>query len=115
METINLSEIKRLILEAQRSLAIALHAIETKVLIGEINRPEPPKPRRNRRKKAEIEAAKGTSDSGRFRDVPPVEHAEKFPETLKSLSEDKSPFYVKPKKGRKKKVAPYEPTDEGIE
>ena len=111
METIKIFEIKRLIWEAQRSLAIALHAIETKVLIGEINRPEAPKPKRIYRKKAEIETIKRSSASGRFRDVPPVEHAEKFPETLKSLSEDKSPFYAKPKKGKGKGL--YEPSNEG--
>lgn len=127
---INVSDIKKLIATAHATLCVVIRALDTKILVGEINRPadlaekksrkkrtkkvkygEPgmivadmldsslpdvPKIKRKRRTKKEIE-------SERFQDVPQKEHAEKFPETIKSLSEDKSSFYNKPKKERKKR------------
>ena len=98
METIKIFEIKRLILNAQSALAVALHAIETKIIIGEIHHPEAPKPKRVYRKKvkAEIKTFSGGVLGG--------------PE--KTLPEDKSPFFTKPKRGRRKKAL-YEPSDEG--
>ncbi len=40
MESVNVSEIKGLLLRAQKDIALAVHWIENKILIGEINRPE---------------------------------------------------------------------------
>ena len=55
--TINLSEVKKLIATAHATLCVVIHALDTKVLVGEINRPSatpPPKIKRKRRTKKEI-------------------------------------------------------------
>jgi len=59
MEIINLSDVKKLIGTAHATLCILLRALETKTLIGEINRPEAPveKIKRKRRTKKEMGAA----------------------------------------------------------
>ena len=51
MDIVNLSEVKSLILKAQTSLAVALHALNTKILIGEINHPETPVEKKVRKKR----------------------------------------------------------------
>ena len=52
--TINLSDVKKLIATAHATLCVVIHALDTKILVGEINRPEPlaeKKPRKRRTKK----------------------------------------------------------------
>ena len=99
METVNVSEIRSLLLKAQSSLAVALHGIENKTLIGEINRPtnSPPKIKRKRRTKKEIEKEYHT------------ERHEGIPEPTEPLpdADEGSTFYGKKKK-REKKVAEVE-------
>ena len=57
MESIHVSEVKSLILKAQTALSVALHALNTKILVGEINHPETPaekKPRKKRTPKVKV-------------------------------------------------------------
>jgi len=61
MEIINVSEIKSLVIKAQTALSVALHALNTKILIGEINHPETPaekKPRKKRTRKVKMDLEK---------------------------------------------------------
>jgi len=51
MEIVNVSEVKSLVLKAQTALAVALHALNTKILIGEINHPETPVEKKVRKKR----------------------------------------------------------------
>lgn len=61
---IKVSDVKSLISSAHATLCVVLHALDTKILIGEINRPEGPveKIPRKRRTKREIEAGKKAPD-----------------------------------------------------
>ena len=57
MDIINISEIRKYLGRMQIDLEIVLHAIDTKVLVGEINRPEAPaekKPRKKRVRKVKV-------------------------------------------------------------
>lgn len=56
MDVINVSDLKKLIATAHATLCVVIHALDTKVLIGEINRPlnSPPKIKRKRRTKKEM-------------------------------------------------------------
>ena len=57
MDVINISEIRKYLGRMQIDLEIVLHAIDTKVLVGEINRPEAPaekKPRKKRTRKVKV-------------------------------------------------------------
>ncbi len=56
---INVSDLKKLIATAHANLCVVLHALNTKILVGEINRPEnsPPKIKRKRRTKKEMGVA----------------------------------------------------------
>ncbi len=97
MESVNVSEIKGLLLRAQKDISLAIHWIENKILIGEINRPEiliEKKPRKKRTPKVKIENS-----------LPSVllNPGEKF-------SDGNHPFYGK-RRGRKKKEATV-PTEE---
>lgn len=55
-ETVKVSDVKKLIATAHATLCVVLHALDTKILIGEINHPAetPPKVKRKRRTKKEI-------------------------------------------------------------
>ena len=85
METINLSEIKRLLRRAQIDIEVVLHAMETKILVGEINRPEAPKPKRIYRKKVKDRSP----DPNSVRGIPMSDKAIDKP----LLPEDKNTFY----------------------
>ncbi len=56
MDTVNVSDVKTLISKAHATLCILLHALDTKILVGEINRPSDPvtKIKRKRRTKKEM-------------------------------------------------------------
>jgi len=56
METVNVSDLKKLIATAHATLCVVIHALDTKVLVGEINRPSDSvvKIKRKRRTKKEI-------------------------------------------------------------
>ncbi len=87
MDTVQVSEIRTLLGRMQIDLSIVLHAMDTKILVGEINRPATSmekKPRKKRTPKVKVE------DSS-----PSCNLADKFL--------DSNPFYNKPKRGRKKK------------
>ncbi len=93
MERVNVSEIKGLLLRAQKDIALAIHWIDTKILIGEINRPEILAEKKARKKR-----------------VPKVKVDDSSPIVLNLVKDGNHPFYGK-KRGRKKKEAPV-PTDE---
>jgi len=60
-ETIKVSDLKKLIATAHATLCVVIHALETKILVGEINRPSDPvtKIKRKRRTREEIARAYG--------------------------------------------------------
>ena len=96
MDTVQLSDIRSLLSKAQASIAVALHDLDTKILIGEINRPETPvekKPRKKRTRKIKVE--------GFPPPVPPSEDQDPF---TRLVEKDDHPFYGK-KRERKKKEA----------
>ena len=86
MEIIRVSEIKDLLERAHKSLSIALHVLETKILVGEINRPEIFKAKRVYKKKIKTEVKVSVPFN------PDV-----------NLPEDQNTFYSKPKRIRRKK------------
>ncbi len=61
-ETVKVSDVKSLIAKAHATLCVVIHALDTKILVGEINRPEAlaTKIKRKRRTKGEMEARKHT-------------------------------------------------------
>ncbi len=114
-ETFKVSDLKKLIATAHATLCVVLHALNTKILVGEINRPlnSPPKIKRKRRTKKEI------MQSGQRMELTPkvkmdlekeyqIERLPTLIPTLqeKDLPEDKDPFFAKtkPKKKREKKI-----------
>ncbi len=111
---INVSDIKKLIATAHATLCIIIHALDTKVLVGEINRPDAPveKKVRKRRTKKEI------MQSGQRMELTPKMNLEKeyqsgrtkddlilpeSPNPSDNLPEDKDPFFAKTKKVYKKR------------
>lgn len=131
MESIHVEEIKKVLTGVKSTVEVLLHAISNKILIGEINRPNVPaekKPRKKRTPKVKVvdpgvafadildsslpdpkkirrkRRTKKEMESERFQDIPRITGPlGKFPETVSSLSEDKSSFYNKPKKERKER------------
>jgi len=110
MEIVNVSEVKSLILKAQTALAVALHALNTKILIGEINHPSdsPPKIKRKRRTKKEMGAAPKMDlekeyQAGR---IPPILSASDANKNIGNLPDgDKgNTFYEKKKREKKEPV-----------
>jgi len=116
-EIIKVSDLKSLVSKAHATLCVIIHALDTKVLVGEINRPEMPvaKFARKRRTKKEMEVRQPKSS---MRNPPPSPmDLEKeyqtgrtsdliLPESPKppdDLPEDKDPFFAKVKKERKKR------------
>ncbi len=107
METINLSDVKKLIATAHSTLCVVLHALDTKILIGEINRPlnSPPKIKRKRRTKAEMAFMPPIKmdlekEYQAGRTSPSLSEANR----IGNLPEDKDPFFAKAKKKREKKI-----------
>ncbi len=110
MDTINLSDVKKLIATAHATLCILLHALDTKVLVGEINRPSDPviKIKRKRRTKKEI-ALTATADHIKM-DLEKDYQVGRIPDlmvpgpivVLPDADKD-STFYGKSKKERKKR------------
>ncbi len=99
MDTINVSDLKSLISKAHATLCVVLHALDTKVLIGEISRPaaQVTKVKRKRRTKKEMESATPKMDLEK-------EYQADRHESLNLPDADiDSEFYGKPKKERKKR------------
>ncbi len=95
---INVSDVKSLIAKAHATLCVVLHALETKVLVGEINRPGIPaekKPRKKRTRKVKMNLEKEYQAD---RIGPPLQKPLNLPDADKD-----NPFYAKPKKERKKR------------
>ena len=88
MDAINFSDLKKLIATAHQTLCVVLHALNTKILVGEINRPTDPAPKikRKRRTKREMSA------SG----IPPVAGMSNLPD-----ADEGSTFYQKKKREKK--------------
>ncbi len=109
MDTINVSDVKSLIAKAHATLCVVLHALDTKILVGEINRPlnSPPKIKRKRRTKKEMGSAPVKMNLEKEyqagRTSPILSEANR----IGNLPEDKDPFFAKAKKKREKK----EPTE----
>jgi len=105
MEQINVSDLKSLIAKAHATLCVVIHALDTKILVGEINRPEASaekKPRKRRTKK-EMGAAPKMDLEKEYqagRTSPILSEANK---DIGNLPEDKDPFFAKVKEERKKK------------
>ena len=94
MESVNVSDIKNLLIRAQVSIVVALHDLDTKILIGEINRPATmveKKPRKKRTQKVKAE-------NFPLPDSPPEDQGP----FIKLAEKDDHPFYGK-KRERKKK------------
>lgn len=72
MDAIHVSEIKNLLAQVNKSLCVVIHALDTKILIGEIHRPADPVTKiiRKRRTRREMSA------SG----IPPVAGMSNLPE-----------------------------------
>lgn len=101
MDTVNVSDIKKLLNRVQFDVKIMLHDLDTKVLIGEINRPETQvekTPRKKRTTKVKVDDFPSPT-------LNPVD---------KLLYAD-HPFYDKPKRGRKKKMLPDENHGPGMD
>ena len=116
MDTVNVSEITSLMLKAQAALAVALHALNTKILVGEINRPEAPVEKKPRKRRTKKEIAL-TATAGHFIEVdlekeyqagriPPIVSASDANKNIGNLPDGDagSTFYTKPKEKREKKV-----------
>ncbi len=94
MDTVHVNDLRMMAEEAKRivnqAIDCIIKAIDTKILVGDINRPAEKKPRKKRTRKVKVE------------DFPP--HISSPPDGgLPSLAEkDDHPFYGK-KRGRKKK------------
>jgi len=126
MDTINFSDVKKLIATAHQTLCVVIHALETKILVGEINHPAEapsPKTKRKRRTKKEMETVilkdpftgaplsktgpphikmdlEKEYQAGRRSD-PILRDTDKG---IGDLPEDKDPFFAKAKKKSEKKV-----------
>jgi len=114
MDTINVSDVKSLISKAHATLCVVLHALDNKILIGEINHPGDPvtKVKRKRRTKNEMEARKHTPS---MRNPPPPKmdlekdyQAERH-EPLNLPDADKgNTFYLKKERKKREKKEPVE-------
>jgi hypothetical protein len=91
MDTVQLSDIRSLLSKAQASIAVALHDLDTKILIGEINRPAimvEKKLRKKRTPRAKVEDF-----------LPPIS-----PNPVDESLDADHPFYGKKREGKKKEV-----------
>ena len=102
METVNVSDVKGLISKAHATLCVVLHALDTKILVGEINRPSDSvvKIKRKRRTKKEI-ALNATAGHIKM-DLEKEYQAERHEPLNLSDGDAGSTFYT-PKKERKKR------------
>ncbi len=111
-ETVKVSDIKKLIATAHATLCVVLHALNTKILIGEINHPEAPSEKKPRKRRTKKEIAL-TATAGHIkmklekeyqagRTSPSLSEANR----IGNLPEDKDPFFAKakPKKKQEKKI-----------
>ena len=114
MDVINVSDVLKLIATAHATLCVVLHALNTKILVGEINRPAEPvtKIKRKRRTKNEMEARKHTP-SMRNPPEPKMDlekdyQAERH-EPLNLPDADKgNTFYLKKERKKREKKEPVE-------
>jgi len=105
-ETVKVSDLKKLIATAHATLCVVLHALDTKVLVGEINRPTDPvtKITRKRRTKKEMKVLPPTDP---VRNSPKMNlekgyQAERH-EPLNLPDGDVGSTFYTPKKERKKR------------
>ena len=104
MDAINVSDLKKLIATAHATLCVVIHALNTKILVGEINRPaEVPYPKVKRKRRTKVEIAMDTPASRIGMDLEKEYQAERH-DPLNLPDADKgNTFYSKPKKERKRR------------
>ncbi len=108
MDMINLSDLKSLISKAHATLCVVLHALETKVLVGEINHPSPSPPKIKRKRRTKKEIALNATAGHVGMNLEKEYQIERLPTLIptlqeKDLPEDKDPFFAKAKRVYKKR------------